>query len=136
MGTQFQNQTAIQVLDFRSIFPNLLRFTGNKNLQGCTALTKVTFGHKFTTMTELMFNTANLLVITGDEVNGSSWATIGYGAFTGTQDLVSFGVTPPSGSAPNCRAWYVPDDSVQAYKTKFSNISGRIKPLSDWHGDR
>ena len=109
---------------------------GNKNLQGCTALTKVTFGYKFTQIAEQLFNTSNVLVIVGDEVNGSSLSNIGYGAFTGSQTLVSYGTTPPNGSAPNASSWYVPDDSVQAYKTKFSNISGRIKPLSQWTGDR
>ena len=136
MGTQFKNQTTIQVLDFRSLFPNLVSTTASQGLQGCTSLKKVTFPYKFKTIAEQLFNTANLLVIVGDEVNGSSLSSIGFGSFVSTINLVCYATTPPNGSAPNVKAFYVPDDSVQAYKTKFSNISGRIKPLSEWSGDR
>ena len=136
MGTQFKDETTIQVLDFRSLFPNLVSTTASKGLQGCTSLKKVTFPYKFETIAEQLFNTANLLVIVGDEVNGSSLSSIGWGSFVSSQNLVCYATTPPNGNAPNVKAFYVPDDSVQAYKTKFSNISGRIKPLSEWSGDR
>ena len=69
----------------------------------------------------------------------NSVTSIGEGAFTGCHNLTSITVnatTPPTlgeyafGSTNNCPI-YVPDDSVQAYKTAWSDYADRIQAIQE-----
>ena len=68
--------------------------------------------------------------------------SIGSNAFAGCSGLTyikCLAVTPPTlgnstalGPATYTYLIYVPDESVNAYKTAWSNVAGRIKPLSEF----
>ena len=117
--------------------PNSVTNIGSYAFQGCSGLTSATIGNSVTTIGEFAFNDCSSLT---SVTIPNSVTNIGSYAFQGCSSLQSITIqrtTPPSignnyvFSDTNDCPIYVPEESVEAYKTarNWSNYASRIKAI-------
>ena len=122
--------------------PNSITVLGNGSFNRCTSLTQINIPEGVTSLRQVCFNRCSAL----ESIELPSTVTaIGPSAFqycTGLTRVSITAATPPSlGSSAfaNCSALtgiYVPDESIEAYKTatNWSAYANKILPLSQYNG--
>lgn len=137
LETDFKNIANYKFNEFR-YFKNIT-YTRNGALQ--TSIREITFHNNFTSLGGTTFYGASLTKITLPE----SLTSIGGSCFTYARNMAyikCLAVTPPTygtnafAQSGSCNI-YVPDDSVNAYKTAsgWTAVASRIKALSTWDAD-
>lgn len=113
-----------------------MRSTGSNStygFMGCTSLVKAVLPQGLVTISRNLFTDTKIDTLTIP----ASVTSIGFNAFlrcTSTRWVKVLNETPPSQNAAfaNCSfPIYVPNDSVEAYKSAWSTYASRIHPLSD-----
>ena len=115
----------------------------NFYIQGCTSLERYIIPAAVKTIRSSSIRDvgSNIRLIIGDPINGSSLNTVGaYWTFRSVKIMVLYATTPPSYTGSyqadfsSLTALYVPDESVEAYKSTghWSKVASKIKPLSEY----
>ena len=122
-------------LDIDVNLPSLMTISGDRQFNN-SAIRKVTSLGSITSLSAAMFEQCTNLIEVTIPI---TCATISVSAFygcTALESIVCNPTTPPvlNSVIPNQSTVYVPDESVDAYKsaTNWSKYAGRIKPLSEY----
>lgn len=137
LGTDFKNITNYKFNEFQ-YFRNI---TNTRTSCFSTSIMEITFHNNFSSLGSSTFYATALTKVTLPE----SLTNIGATCFTYTKKMAyvkCLAITPPTygsnafSQSGSCNI-YVPDDSVNAYKTAagWTAVASRIKALSTWNTD-
>ena len=158
MGTAFNGNTSITKFNELYYFSNIQNngLPNGNGFKNCTALAEITLPPKITDMNSIFIGCRALKKIYFPvgyvqfhygvfECNGTNTelfiptlsSTHASAMYNGTYILVMSEPTPTTnvpGNAARITKVYVPDASVDAYKSAWSAVASKIYPLSDYDG--